>query len=143
MARALVPCLGIICLLISACTLGYKAWPAPEEKEDAFAWRLVTAQRKDGCLIIEGRLQGNYENLDFVTVQLEAMPTDGCVECPFAPQRLVDMHRGDAGYDEIGPYVRLTLCDLEPDLMYKFRIVGHNALRSLQPQRSGVLIAEP
>lgn len=144
MFRILPLLLSVFCMVCSACTLGYKAWPEPVEKEDTFSWRLVTAERKDGCLIIEGRLQGAYQRLDFVTVQLEPLvPGAGCVECPFTPRKILDMRRGDQGYSEIGPYVRLTVCGLERDLTYKFRIVGHNSLRSIPERKSGVLIAEP
>lgn len=144
MSRTTLAGFGLVCVLLSACALGFKGWPAPQSAEDQFAWRLVTAQRQGTCLIIEGRLTGAYKNLGSVTAQLEKLgPDGGCVECPFSPDRLADFSRGDVGYQEIGPYVRLRICDIDPALEYKFRIVGHNALRSLPAVQSEVLITSP
>ena len=144
MSRMFVTVLGLACLLLSGCALGYKGWPQPQSADDQFLWRLVTGERQGSCLVIEGRLEGAYQNLASVTVQLEGLgPDAGCVECPFSPDRLVDLAPGDSGYEEIGPYVRLVVCDVEPAREYKFRIVGHSSLRSLQPVRSSVLISSP
>lgn len=144
MPRILPASLGLVCILLTACTLGYKDWPQPQNAEDRFSWRLVTAERQGACLVIEGRLSGAYQYLSYVTVQLEALGDGaGCVECPFNPSMLRDLARGDSGYEEIGPYVRLVVCDLDPNREYKFRIVGHSSLRSLRPVRSEVMISEP
>ncbi|MGE4292280.1 MAG: hypothetical protein AB7E32_08725 [Desulfovibrio sp.] len=144
MSRKCLGCIGLVCILLSACALGYKDWPQPQNADDQFLWRLVTAERQGSCLVIEGRLEGAYKNLASVTVQLESLgPDGGCAECPFSPDRLVDLGRGDSGYEEIGPYVRLVVCDIDPAREYKFRLVGHSTLRTLQPVRSKLLISAP
>ena len=115
-----------------------------QESEDRFAWRLVTAERQGGCIVIEARMTGAYQNLDYVSVQLEPLGSDaGCPECPFNPVRILDIGRDSANFEEIGPYVRLVVCDLEAGRAYKWRILGHHALRGFRPVFSEVQTLTP
>ena len=135
----------ILCLLAGfAC--GKKKWPRPPGDEDSFAWGLVSAKLADSCLIITAGLTGNRNNLESITLQLQAMsPDDACLGCPFFPTESHDMDidRVALANSPKDSTLRLTFCPNKPfsqDIIYQFRLLGRNAQPSIPPALSRVYL---
>lgn len=142
-ARHIV-CFILATALLGACTMGQKDWPRPSSGDSAFSWLSVTDIREGACIVIEGRMDGAFENLAGVTVQLQPMGVDaGCVDCPFKAVLTVNVGPGAHGYEHIGPYVQAVVCDLEPGREYRYRIFGIHKTGAFDPVQSGVFTSAP
>lgn len=141
-------CLALAAMLLCSCAIGVKEWPKAQEQEDEFAWQGLIATRQDSCLILDGMLSGNHANLSAIRLQLEAMGDGveegyGCFDCPFTVRRTETVRRGDPKLSMQGAQFTMTVCGLEPERAYRFRVVADNVFTNLEPQATDVALIRP
>jgi hypothetical protein len=130
------------CLLLLSC--GKKEWPEPVQSEDSFTFKTVRAERKAGCLVVEVRVLGAVDNLAALTLQLmEVGEGKGCPGCPFTPTRAEEYIPGTPNLTRIGSAFRITACDLDPDGIYVWRVVGRNQFTNLGDVNSELFSSWP
>ncbi|WP_147821440.1 hypothetical protein [Salidesulfovibrio onnuriiensis] len=134
-------------LFTAGCAIGYKEWPKADKGEDSFGLSLLKGQRQDGtCLYLEFHVSGARDRLSFVHLQLEPVgdgPGQGCPECPFMPRQGVRLSRGEAGFTMTNSVLQLSYCGLDPEVEYRFRVVGVNELSSLGLVSTDIYVATP
>ena len=134
-------------ILLCSCAIGIKKWPKAQIQEDQFQWRGVIASRQDGCLILDGMLSGNHDNLARIMVQLEAMgdgePGYGCINCPFNVRQSEMIEMGDPRLTKNAGQISIVICDLEPERAYRYRLVAENALPNLATVATDVVLVRP
>ncbi len=126
-------------MLISGC--GLKKWPEPQKSEDSFSWGSIEAERHDNCLFIDIDVQGASGNIDHILVLLEPVGDkfgEGCPGCPFKAKRSVRFDHGSPGFKQVDSRVRLAVCGLEFDELYRWKVVGYNVYRAFRPVSSSV-----
>lgn len=137
--------LFVFCL-VSGCALGKKEWPSAVKSEDAFTLELMEGVRQDTCLLLQVEVKGAAHRLWRASVQLEAVGGDdgeGCIGCPFVPRNVVHFARGDKGFDLEGNVLKLSICTLNPDKEYRFRVVGKSELSTSSLVYTDVYVASP
>lgn len=126
--------LGVFLVVSSGC--GVKGWPEPQGEQDAFSFVKVSFDRENDCLLLKAVIQGNADNLDHFALLLEQ---DGCVTCPFQPERRVVFSLFDDRVHMLGDTVQISYCGLDSEKPLRFRLLGINTLEKLPPADSGVL----
>jgi hypothetical protein len=130
--------------LLSAC--GKKEWPEPVLSEDRFTFKAIRAERKGGCLVVEVRVLGAVDNLSSLSVQLLEVGDGqdvGCPGCPFKPTRADTYVPGQTGLTRIGSALRVSVCDLNPDGIYLWRVMAQNQFPELGPVFSELFSSWP
>lgn len=125
--------------MLSGC--GLKKWPEPQKREDSFAWGEIDAARRDNCLFIDINVSGAIENLDYLLVQLEPVGDkfgEGCPGCPFKAKQSVRFTRTSSGMKLVGSNVRLAVCGLKAEEVYRWKVVGYNVYKTYRPVQSAV-----
>ena len=138
--------LTVLLLALSACTLGVKKWPKAQVEEETFAWRGAIASRDKSCLVFDGVLSGNHDRLKSITVELEPLgdgPGYGCENCPFNVRQSETVDTNDVRLTKTGGQIALTLCGLEADRSYRYRLVAHNSNDNLADQATDVTLIRP
>lgn len=138
---------ALACVLLCSCAIGVKKWPKAQVEEDQFQWRGVIATRQDNCLILDGMLSGNYDNVARIMVQLEALgdgePGYGCINCPFIVRQSVTVEPGDPRLTRNAGQISIIVCELEADRAYRYRLVADNVLSNLQSVATSVTLIRP
>ncbi len=134
-------------ILLCSCAIGVKKWPKAQVQEDEFEWRGVIATRQDNCLVLDGMLSGNYDNLARIIVQLEPLgdnePGYGCVNCPFTIRSMETLEMDDPRLTRAAGQVSIVVCGLEKDRSYRYRLVAENILSNLASQATDVALVRP
>jgi hypothetical protein len=130
-------------LLAAGCTMGIKAWPQPADDDGKFTWRSVTATFEGGCVVVEGRLDGEFKNIESVHLDLEALDAEACAECPFKPSRSKTFRPGTPGFELVGPWMRLRECGLDPSVPVRLRLRAVNRRAALVDVASEVIRIDP
>lgn len=123
-----------LCALAAGC--GKKAWPTPQDTEHTFSFAGLNSQNRGGCLVIEGRIEGAWKNVEAVYLEYGANECDGC---PFVPERSVEYARGDANFFLEQGVLRVTRCGLEPDSAYRWRLTGVNVLGAIKDVSTDIM----
>ncbi|MBU1612737.1 MAG: hypothetical protein KKC99_12920 [Proteobacteria bacterium] len=144
MKRSTFVTLALICtLFIAGCTLGFKSWPEPTDTHDTFSWRSITGSFSGDCLLIEGRLQGAFQNLDVVYLQIEILGDGSCGECPFKPDRTLEFRSGAAGFEHIGLWMKIQVCSVDTTVPHRIRLIGTSKLTGLADVPSDIIRIDP
>ncbi len=122
--------------LVSVLGCGMKAWPEPQDDQDAFTFAKVSFEREKDCLLLKAIIQGNADNLDHFVLFLEQ---DGCPTCPFLPEKRVAFFLSDERIRMLGDTIQISYCGLAPQESLRFRMLGVNSMENLPPADSGVL----
>ncbi|WP_285904902.1 hypothetical protein [Pseudodesulfovibrio pelocollis] len=133
-ARCLVALLVLALPALTGCVLGIKEWPQPVKAEDAFSLEVVAAKRTDTCLLLTLSVGGSAERLYRASIQYEAVGDSdgqGCEGCPFVPRKAEHFTREQSAFDLHGSTLKLSLCGLDPQTRYRFRVAGKNDLPAL------------
>ncbi len=130
-------------ILLIGCTLGFKSWPEPHEQQDKFTWHSVTPRFEGDCLVIEGRLNGAFDNLLTVYLKLEPLGEAACASCPFKPSRTIELRVGDSGFQLIGPWMKIQLCTIDTSIPHRLVLVGINRHKGLAPVTSEIVRIDP
>lgn len=123
-----------LCALVAGC--GKKAWPTPEDTEHVFSFAGLAGENRGGCLVVEGRVEGAWDDLDAVYLEYGANECDGC---PFVPERSFEYRRGDADFFLEQGLFRVTRCGLEPGVSYRWRLTGVNVLGAVKDVTTDVM----
>lgn len=128
-ARILLGGLCILAFALGAC--GKKGDPEPSDPKKAFAWKEAEMTSTNYCLTFSGVLEGAYDNLDYVRLELAAVdgPED-CPGCPFVPGEIHTMSPSQAGFDSRTGTVSFTYCPFKAPA-YRWRVSGVNVYRNL------------
>ena len=130
--------LAALLLLAIAAACGSKAPPSPQVSEDMFQLTNAHGVIASGCIVVEATVEGNREMLDYFSLQIEDMTLD-CPQCPFAPQHRVDFGLKDQRVRFRDDRVQISHCDISGARSYRFRLLGHNRIRSMAPAQTPVL----
>jgi hypothetical protein len=134
--------LAVILIVAGLSGCGKKGWPEPQIEEDQFWWEQIQHQRYDECLDVRALLGGEAKNLSFVYLQwMELESEEDCPGCPFTPSgrlRLDDSSKAFKRQDEV---IRILFCEWEPDISYRWRLVGFNRHRGLKSISSEVFFS--
>ncbi|MFH1915217.1 MAG: hypothetical protein ABIK45_13200 [Pseudomonadota bacterium] len=134
----IVRCLVVLLVLalpaLTGCVLGVKDWPQPVKAEDAFTLEVMAAMKTDTCLLLTLSVGGAVERLYRASIQYEAVGDgdgQGCEGCPFVPRNAEHFTREQGAFDLHGSTLKLSLCGLDPQTRYRFRVAGKNDLPAL------------
>lgn len=130
----------LICIFTLSC--GKKQWPTPKIVEDKFSWERVKTTRKGECLFVECQLEGKFKNLASVSLQIQPMDV-GCPDCPFTPSHIENYDHSYKSMRQVGPYVRVVYCGMDPGQSYRIRLAGQNKHKALGESISLVYITTP
>lgn len=130
-------------VLLAGCTLGFKSWPKPEQSKDTFGWHSVALQLAGNSMIIEGRLDGKYDNFKDVRVLIEPLGPDSCSECPFKPSISKEFRSGDAGFQLVGPWMKIQVNGIDTTIPYRVRLVATNRMQGLDKVPSTIERIDP
>lgn len=117
-------------VLLAGCTMGKKNWPEVIASEDAFTLEILTAERKDNCLLLQLGVSGAVNRLYRASIQYEQVGGDdgGCIDCPFVPREALHVTRNQKEFILNGNTLELSLCSLSPGTEYRFRVAGKSEL---------------
>ena len=130
--------LAALLLLAFAAACGSKAPPSPQVSEDMFRLTNAHGAIVSGCIVVEAKIEGNAAMLDYFSLQIEDMTLD-CPQCPFSPQHRVEFARKDQRVRYRDDKVQINYCDISGARSYRFRLLGHNRIRSMEPAQTPVL----
>lgn len=140
-------CISLLLLLlfVSGCALGKKGWPEAEESQDAFSIKVISAERKDKCLMLVLNVTGAAEKLYRASIQYEQVGTvdGGCIECPFVPRSAYHITRELSDFVLENNTLTLSMCGLESGMEYRFRVAGKNELPAMPLVFTKVYVASP
>lgn len=125
----------LLCAAVfTGCALGKKEWPHPVESEDTFSLEVMAAKRTDTCLLLTLAVGGAAGRLYRASIQYEPVGDGdgaGCDGCPFVPRQAEHYTRDQSAFDLQGSTLKLSLCGLDPQTSYRFRVAGKNDLPAI------------
>ncbi len=125
----IIALLLLVQFTLLGCALGKKEWPSAVKEEDTFGLELVIGDRQESCLLLELEVTGAAHRLFRASVQYEFIGDDGgCIGCPFVPRNAAHYTRNSNDFKINGNMLSLSLCGLDPDKEYRFRIAGKSEL---------------
>ena len=133
----------LIALLASGCALGKKEWPNPQQSEDAFTLEVLAAERTDDCLVLKLAVTGAVERLYRASIEYEVVGDgdgEGCQGCPFVPRGAKHIARNSSEFDLKGNTLSISLCGLDPQKTYRFRVAGKSELPTNPLVYTGVYV---
>lgn len=128
-----------VCLLVVGAGCGKKGWPEPRLDEDRFSWGQIQHQRQDACLDARALVLGAVNKVG--PVYLEWMRWEGpedCPECPFTRTGRTLLRERSSEIKRQNGVIRILFCEWEPDVSYRWRLVGWNVHRGLGIVESSV-----
>lgn len=134
---ALLALLALVTLtLLAGC--GKKAWPEPAAPEDAFSFTNVQGAMGSNCLTVQSRMAGNWHNVAALYLEFS---WDQCTDCPFRPTTTREFVPGadDCTIDAQGR-LTITACGMDPQVRYRYRLLGRNVHRTLRDAQSEVMV---
>lgn len=135
-------CLFGLALLLACSACGVKGSPKPPSSKNTFSWLYADATIRNDCLSIVAGLQGEFDNLD--SVRLEVEPTgnlDDCEGCPFRPAETEVFNASDLVISPEG-VLPLLYCPEQKSHLYRWRLIGVNTYPTLPNALTPVLIVE-
>ena len=132
--------------VLMGCALGKKEWPSAQESEDSFELELIQGDRQDNCLLLVVAVKGAAHRLWRASIQFETVggnDGDGCTGCPFAPRDAIHFTRDQKGFVLEGKNLKLSICNLEPDKEYRFRVAGKSELSTAPLDYTDVFVTSP
>jgi len=131
-------------LLVCGCALGKKEWPVAQESEDQFGLEVATAERRDGCILLDVMVSGAVERLYRASIEYETVGDElgGCPGCPFVPRHAKHITRDSGEFKLDGRRLSISLCGLDPTKTYRFRVAGKSELPAAPLVYTDVYITE-
>jgi len=135
----------LVVLFVSGCALGKKEWPEPQRREDDFSLQVAAAEKRDDCLLLELMVVGAKERLYRVSIEYEVVGDgdgEGCIGCPFVPRSAKHITRDSSEFRLEGRSLSISLCGLDPNKVYRFRVTGQSELPTVPLVHTAVYITE-
>lgn len=130
--------------ILFGCALGKKEWPSAQKSEDAFKLELIIGDRQENCLLLELEVLGAVDRLHRASIQYEKVgENDGCIGCPFVPREAVHFTRNSNDFRLNNNMLSLSLCSLDPNSEYRFRVVGKSELPNSPLVYTDVYVTTP
>ncbi len=133
-------------LLVSACALlisgcGKKGDPVPDLSADVFSFADCEAGLYGGSLNIAASVQGSFQNVEYIVLELQ--PEDGelCAGCPFLAQESARFEASVLWQGKDPSRIQLSYRPLTPAPSYRARLVGYNTKRGFPEVKSEIMIA--
>ena len=123
--RVILIAAGIL-LIIMLVACGKSGAPQPPGGIQEFRWTWTRAEITNGCLSIQGGMEGSMDN--FYEVVLELQPSDMedfCVGCPFLPVERESFSRNLVGF-KVEKAVNIFYCTERKAPSYQWRLLGVN-----------------
>lgn len=135
-------CFLFICSIffISAC--GKKNYPLPQKTDELFSFQNVFAElMPDSSIQVNGEIIGAIENLQAIVLETQALD-ESCATCPFVPLESFPINPTDIWQAEntFSFVVQPKTKNIVP--IYRWRIIGHNAISGLPTVISPVLLTQ-
>jgi len=138
---AIVTLMLSLALFVSGC--GKKGWPDPQLEEDRFAWGQMQHLRQGECLDARALVHGAPEKLGDVYLQwMELDANEDCPGCPFEVTDRIRLGDGSSELKRQNGVIRILVCEWTPEVSYRWRLVGMNIHRGLNPVISPVQFSE-
>ena len=137
-----VCCLILFLAVISLTACGKKGDPKSPGTKNTFSWVFVDANIRNNCINVRGRLQGDYNNME--SIRLEVEPTgniDDCIDCPFNPLETEVFYASDLNMSADGE-ISLLYCPEQKSHIYRWRLIATNSYRTLPNAMTPVLTVE-
>jgi len=136
---------ALVFLLLAGCTMGKKNWPEAVTSEDSFALEIMSAERKDNCLLLQVNVTGAVDRLYRATIQYEQVGGEdgGCIDCPFVPRNALHITRNQNNFVLNGNSLSMSICALEPGVEYRFRVAGKSELPATPLVFTNVFVTGP
>ncbi len=123
-AGGLAACLAAL-VLSASLGCGKKTWPAPKAVKERFHIVHVDGEYRRGCLHAQARLDGKWENLSELILEISD-PESECPGCPFSPAMRISFTSGSPQLSREEEHIELVYCGRQPEPPYRFRLVGKN-----------------
>ncbi|QJB57719.1 hypothetical protein [Pseudodesulfovibrio sp. zrk46] len=134
----------ILLFFFSGCALGKKEWPSAVESEDTFTLKLMATAVQNNCIFMKVVVDGASHRLYRATIQYEYVGDGGgCVGCPFVPRDVVHFTRNQTEFDMSGNTLSLSLCGIDQDKEYRFRVAGKSELPASPIEYTDVYVTTP
>lgn len=135
----------LLLLMLAACNMGKKNWPHAVESEDAFSLEVLSAERKNNCLLLQIGVTGALGRLYRASIQYEEVGgyNGGCKDCPFVPRSALHVTRNNPDFELEEGTLSLSMCSLNPDSEYRFRVAGKNELPGVPLVFTDVFVTGP
>lgn len=142
----LITLFAMLALTLAAFSLGCgkKSWPEPQATGERFDFKNVQGVIKKGCLSVRAGIGGKGENLAKIVLELAETGTAAdCPTCPFTPTQRIEFPLTADGLKYTDKRLLVEHCGLNPDGMYRWRLVGYNAYPGIRPIVSAVIMSSP
>gem|GEM_PF-5330829 len=123
--RATLALLLGLCLLAAAC--GKKTAPVPQRPEDRFSFEKIQSSATNDCVSASFEVQGASRFLSRLVVLVED-PDKACPNCPFRPDRRIELALTDERVKMFPDSLSLSVCGLGYATPPRFRIGGVHAM---------------
>lgn len=142
---AVIFALTAFLFVVAGCALGKKEWPEARSSDDTFSLELMVGERKDNCLLLEVGVTGAVDRLYRASIQYERVGGEGggCEGCPFVPRDAKHVTRDQSEFVMNGNTLTLSMCTLESDVEYRFRVVGKSELPTSPLVYTDVFVTTP
>lgn len=135
-------CLLLILAVASLAACGKKGNPKAPGTKNTFSWVYVDAGIRNDCITVRGRLQGDYNNIESIRLEVEpAGNIDDCVGCPFQPLETEIFYASDLNMSADGE-VALLYCPEQKSHVYRWRLIATNSYHTLPNALTPVLTVE-
>ncbi|THB65135.1 MAG: hypothetical protein D6E12_13295 [Desulfovibrio sp.] len=132
--------LGVLVLVSLGC--GRKSWPEAQILAEEFGYKTIHAVREEGCLVIRTALDGKWQNMSRMLLEISDTDTD-CPGCPFYPSQEVEVSTEAGNLMQEEEVLIIRLCGLNEGQTYRWRLVAYNVYDELGPVISEVRLTAP
>ena len=124
-------------VIISAC--GRKDDPVPDFSRDSFTFKELRADMAaDGTVTISGDMNGAFQNMEYMVLEMQPVDGELCAGCPFLPQDQYRVDSRDAWESENGSRFSFVYRPVFPAELYRWRLIGHNTYSGVPDVTSNV-----
>lgn len=122
-------CLAVLAVfllgILAGC--GLKGDPRPDFDRDSFSFGEISAVlAADGTVTVSGSLDGAFQNMHFLVLEMQPVDGELCKGCPFVPQDQFRIDARDAWESENGSRFSVVYRPIFAADMYRWRLIGHN-----------------
>ena len=114
---------------------GKKGPPVPQDHKSMVSWKKATASMNDeGCLYLDGELEGAFANVSRFVLELEPVDDAMCVDCPFLPREIAVVTSPSG----TSPTPSFQYCPRTRAEAYRWRLIAHNVYTAFPHALSAV-----